>query len=196
MSESIALYDGAQIAAILPCYTASGDGVTLLTKDNRCIETNVSIRTTIRRLARSQATDLTELKRHTARTTGQRILHVLPLAGSLVLFPVKVRVPRIAKDTAIGYINATAVARLEPLGEPPYKSVIILTSGRKVPCLWLTGTVEKYRRAARLLAVARTTPNAFYETAAKYPPDLLSISHKLIEVFYDILALKNRRNTD
>jgi hypothetical protein len=139
----------------------------------------------LRRLARERAIDLTALKRQTEQATGQRILHILPLADDLVLVPVKVRTPQVSRDNCTGYVNACCVASVRSPFTHPYKSLIILKSGTEIPTLWTAATIEKYLRAARLL-----TGNQPYGAQANTQPEIAAISRKLVEVFQDILALK------
>ena len=172
------------LAAILPCYSPSGDSATIFTTAGTCTESPVAIRAVLRRLAREHTIDLAALKCQTEQATGQRILHILPLADDLVLVPVKVRTPQVSRDNCTGYVNACCVSAVRE-APPPYKSLIILQSGAEIPTLWTVATVEKHLRAARLLTV-----NHGKQSIAQ--PELLAISRKLVEVFQDILALKSR----
>jgi hypothetical protein len=141
-------------------------------------------------LARERAVDLTALKQQTEQATGQRILHILPLADDLVLVPIKVRTPLVSRDNCTGYVNACSVASVRSTSAQPHKSLIILKSGAEIPTLWTPATIEKYLRAARLLAGKQS-----YGTQANAQPEIVAISRKLVEVFQDILALKTQNYT-
>lgn len=173
------------LAAVLPDYTPGGDCTALITADGTCSRSAVAIRSIIRRLARERAIDLAALKQKSAQATGQRMLHILPLADNLVLVPLKVRIPRVGRDNCTGYINACCVAAVRNTAPPPYKSTVVLQSGREIASLWTAATVEKYLRDVRLLTGMPAWP-----PQANPPPELAAISRKLVDVFQDILALK------
>lgn len=178
------------LAAILPCYGPNGDSATLLTANGTRTHSPVGIRVVLRRLARERAIDLTALKQQTEQATGQRILHILPLADDLVLVPIKVRTPQVSHDNCTGYVNACCVASVRSTSAQPHKSLITLKSGAEIPTLWTAATVEKYLRAARLL-----TGKQPYGAQANAQPEIVAISQKLVEVFQDILALKTQNHT-
>lgn len=185
------------ISAILPCYTADGDCTEIIAADGTTRTLQRRVRTVLGQIARQQAVDLASLKRQTARATGRANLQVLPLAADLSLFPVKVRTPRVSGDTCTGYVNALTVKAVEKRPRSPYPAVIILPAGREIPSLWTAATVEKYLRAARLLAtLPRQRVNlALAENPAGYgaTEELNILTGKLIDVITDIIALKARR---
>lgn len=189
MHNTILSHSSQRLAAILPCYSSNGDSVKLLTAAGTSTHSPISIRTALRRLAKERAIDLVALKQQTAQATGQRILHILPLADDLVLVPIKVRTPQISRDHCTGYINCCYVEAVRSIACPPYKSLVILTSGAEIASLWSSATVEKHLRAARLL----TSAPAF--STVNTQPEITAISRKLVEVFQDILALKARNDT-
>jgi hypothetical protein len=184
MSEQMSNYGN--IAAILPHYTASGDTTTIITTDGKETHTNTRIRTVIRRLAHSRATDLTALRKRTACSTGRSLLQPLPLAPGLVLCPVKIRVPRITGDTSTGYINFHAVKGVAESTALAYQAIVTLTGGTDIPVLWTSETVKKHLQSARL-AISQTIQSP------ESHPDLLPIAQKLVEVIYDILVLKHQK---
>lgn len=190
MSESMSSYD--RIAAIIPCYTATGDTTTIIATNGSQHANNTRIRTVLGRLARSRAIDLTALKRKAACATEHRIFQPLSLAPGLVLCPLKVRIPRVAGDTSIGYINFHAVTSVTVSHNKPYQSTIKLTGGTELPVLWTPGTVKKHLQHARL-AISYTAP----EPAMR--PELTMIAQKQVEVMYDLLVFQSqllRRSPD
>ncbi|MDU4961104.1 MAG: hypothetical protein E6X17_10660 [Sporomusaceae bacterium] len=167
------------LAAILPDYSPAGDCTTLIMADGSKARSAVAIRSIIRRLARERAIDLTALKQQTERATGQRMLHILPLADNLVLVPLKVRIPRVGRDNCTGYVNACCVDGVGRAAAPPYKAAVLLRAGGTIDSLWNAATIERYLRDVRLLT-----------SAGGEPPELAAINRKLLEVFQDILSLK------
>ena len=184
MANQPLLDESETIAAILPHYQPTGDCTSIFSAAGTCKVSPVGIRAILRRLARELAIDLSALKEQAGQATGQRILHILPLADDLVLVPVKVRTPQVNRDNCTGYINACCVASVHTI-PPPYKSLVILQTGVEIPTLWTAATVERHLRAARLLI-------ASHKIQLNVQPELVAISRKLVEVFQDILALKSR----
>lgn len=185
------------IAALLPEYTGAGDHTLLYTAAGDKIATAQRPATFIRRLARTWAVDLTALKKQTALTTQRAILQPLPICPTLTLVPVKVRLPRIPGDTSIGYINVHCVTGLnacQPTNRPADpKTLICLQGGTAVSCLWTSATIQKALQQARLLTrYAQTAKHlgSLKESTVVYDPQLEPIAQKLVEVFYDILRLK------
>ncbi len=166
------------IAAIVPCYCSHGDMTIIVTTEGDSITTSVRIRTILRRLAASQATDLSALKKLINCATGQAIMQPLPFSISLILFPVKIRKPRIAGDITIGYINLNAVTAINKNNTGG--TTISLSGGAKVSTLWTIATVKKHMQFARL---------AITQTAISTPSmdSLVSVTQKLAEVIQQML---------
>jgi hypothetical protein len=175
-----------QIAAILPRYTSAGDTTTIITTDGQEMSTKTQIRTILRRLAHSRSKDLIALRQNTTRATGRRVLQPLPLAPGLVLCPVKTRIPRITGDTSTGYINYHAVTGVAENSLVAYQAIVSLAGGTNIPVFWTSDTVNKHLQSARL-AISHTvqSPDAH--------PDLMPIAQKLVEIIYDILVLKHKK---
>ncbi|SDF79254.1 hypothetical protein [Sporolituus thermophilus] len=184
------------IAAILPEYTTCGDRTVILTTDGAAHPTGARVRTVLVRLARSLAADLAALRHYSARTTGRGIMTPLPLAPDLVLLPIKVRTPRVAKDPCTGYLNLQAVTAVRENKTGPFPATVTLQGGASVPVLWTAATVRKQLQYARLAAAysPRGTSLATQEAAATYAPQLLPIAQKLVEVICDILRLKDHQH--
>ena len=172
-----------RIAAIIPSYTATGDTTTIIVTNGSQVVNNTRIRTVIIRLARSRATDLTALKHKAACATERTHLQPLSLAPGLVLCPLKVRIPRVAGDTSIGYINYHAITSVTANYNKPYQSTIKLTGGTDVPILWTPSTVKKHLQQAKL-AMSYTAPDSAMR------PELTLIAQKQVEVMYDLLVFQ------
>jgi hypothetical protein len=185
------------IAAILPCYQTTGDLTTIIMINGHSVTSGLRIRTIINHLAKSRATDLAALKKHTSRTTNQLLLQPLPLEPGLTLFSVKVRKPRLPGDTSTGYINLHAVTGLSQ--NCAAQTTIKLLGGTHVPALWSAATIKKHMQSARLASayaphyphntLAGTVLKETDATAATLAP----IAHKLVEVIYEILMLKTKK---
>ncbi|MEN6414800.1 MAG: hypothetical protein ABFC84_18840 [Veillonellales bacterium] len=192
MSEQIPAPDS--IAAILPCYSSTGDATTIITTDGQSRTNATKVHTVIRRIALSRSTDLIALKQHVTRTTQRVILTPLPLSPGLVLCPVKVRRPRIAGDTSTGYVNYHAVNNVQKCSNPPFQSAITLAGGTEIPVLWARATVIRQLQHARLAISDTPAPTGITlrESQADYG-ELIPLIHKLIDIACHFLASKNRR---
>lgn len=183
-----------RIAAILPCYSQTGDTTKIFTTDGGCNTTNLRIRTVVHKLALSRATDLVALKKRTAAATQRAILQPLPLTPGLVLCPVKVRTPRVSGDTSTGYVNYYAIRGVEKHNKTPYQAIISLAGGTKIPVIWTAFTVNKHLQDARLALAYSQYPTtaAVHEGVKTYAPEIVPIIQKFIEVICDIVAAKER----
>lgn len=177
-----------EIAAIIPCYTASGDTTVIITTQGDRQLINTRIRTVINRLARSHCTDLVALKQKAMCATAHTLLQPLPIAPGLVLCPIKLRIPRIPGDTSTGYINFHAVRAIICAKQKPYQSIIKLTGGKELPALWQASTVKKHLQDARLVLAATAS-------SAQMPLELSLISQKLTEAIYALLSVKSLHHT-
>lgn len=182
MNEQLPQND--HIAAIIPCYTPSGDTTLIITTNGDKHTSNTRIRTVINRLARSRSTDLVALKQKATYATNHTLLQPLPLAPGLVLCPIKLRIPRIPGDTSTGYINFHAVQSVINTQNKPYQSIIKLTGGTELLAFWKPNTVKKHLQYARLV-LACTAPSS------QMPPELSLISQKVAEVIYDLLSMQS-----
>lgn len=181
-----------EIAALIPCYTETGDSTRILTTSGLALPLPVRPRAVLNRIARRCATDLAALRHITSLKTQRSILQPLPLAPRLLLIPVKIRTPRVPGDTCTGYINYYAVLGAKPCQDPPVHTVLTLTGGHTIGTLWTPVTINRYLQLARLTAYTHTPQyNTLQEADTHYAPELLGIAQRLAEVFRDILALKN-----
>ncbi|WP_312518618.1 hypothetical protein [Anaerospora sp.] len=181
-----------EIAALIPCYTATGDSTRVLTASGLTLTLPVRPRAVLNRIARRRATDLAALRHITSLKTQRSILQPLPLAPHLLLIPVKVRTPRVTGDTCTGYINYYTVVGAKSCQDPPVHTVLTLTGGHTIGTLWTPVTINRYLQLARLTAYTHTPQyNTLQESDTRYAPELLGIAQRLAEVFRDILALKN-----
>ncbi|TWH45256.1 hypothetical protein [Sporomusa sp. KB1] len=187
-----------QIAAIVPCYNTSGDSTTVFSIDGSATILASRVRAVIQRLAKSRAIDLAALRKHIRSLTERTNLEPLPLAPGLVLVPVKVRLPRIAGDVTTGYINFHAIDNICASTKKPFQTTITLSGKTEIPVLWTTATVSRQLALARLAAKTAPTTQPRYagilrESFPGYEPELLNLAVKLIDIFHDILSIKQHQ---
>lgn len=176
-----------QIAAIIPCYTQTGDSTIIITTKGSKLTLPVRVQTSIKRLARNHSTDLIALKQKTMNITNHALHQPLPLAPGLVLCPVKLRIPKISGDTTIGYINFHAALSITGAQNKPYHSIIKLAGGTDLPSLWQVSTVKAHFQDAKLV-LAHTAPSA------EIPFELTLISQRITEAIYALLSLHHTPN--
>lgn len=171
------------IAALLPCYTSTGDCTSLLIRDGTVRLLTLRVRTAIARLARRQATDLLSLKQACSENTQRTNLQPLPLSAELLLFPVKIRTPRVPGDTCTGYMNYHAVKSVLPCAHNPAHATITLAGSHTVTALWRAATVTRYLQLSQLAAFAAplTAGRIVREATGQYHTDL-TILHKMTEL--------------
>jgi len=172
-----------RIAAIIPSYTATGDTTTIIATNGSKEGNHTRIRTVLKHLARNRAIDLVALKGKAACVTNHRILQPLFLAPGLVLCPVKVRIPRVAGDPSIGYINLHAIIGVTANHSKPYQATIKLIGGTELPVLWSPSTVKKYLKDGKL--VMSDTGHG-----TRMRPELAIIAQKQVEIMYDLMAFQ------
>jgi hypothetical protein len=173
------------LAAILPVYTEAGDTTTIITRDGTATSVNTKIKSVIQRLARTHSLDLISLRKNCAALTGRSLHQPLPITPGLVLIPVKVRKARVAGDNCTGYINYYAIHSAGADPHNPYQSILTLSAGTPVTALWNIKTLNSCLASARLVIGAG-------QPAAAGHTHIQSIAHKLVEVIYEILSLKDR----
>lgn len=188
----------ARIAAIIPRYDSSGDSTAIIATDGSTTNIQSRVRTVIKRLAKNYAIDLAALRARTRAATERKNLAPLPLAPGLILVPVKVRTPRINGDSTTGYINFHAVTTVCANTNRPYQATITLSGKTKIPALWTTATINRQLSLARLaagIAPSLQMPLAvgtFQESFPGYAPELLTLAVKLVDVFNEILSIKQQ----
>lgn len=189
---SLTLPECSTIAAIIPYYNGRGDSTSILIEDGGQLTCNCRIRTVIARLARSQAADLAELRRQSSNSR-HCVLQPLALSPRFVLFPVKVRKPRIKGDPSIGYINLYAAKHIEPNRENLTQALITLTGGHSIASCWTSSTVQRHLQQAKLSAAYSPRTQMTFsvqEQKAAYDPVLADVLRSLTDLFYNIIKLK------
>lgn len=186
----------ARIAAIVPCYNAAGDNTTVIACDGSSTTLACRVRAVIGRLAKSRAVDLAALRARIRADTERKNLEPLPLAPGLVLVPVKVRKPRVTGDSTTGYVNFHAVTAVCANPNTPYQTTVTLSGKTEIPVIWTTATVNRQLALARLAASTAPTlqlplpAGAFQESFPGYTPELFSLAVKLVDVFHEIINIK------
>ena len=163
------------IAALVPEYNEQGDSTRLYLRDGTERLLPVTLRTTLRALARRRCKDIGLMRRWAEQYTHHTLNNPLPVDVELVLAPVKTREPRIEGDEAMGCVNVAAgVTADEAAVVPPRQSALQLAGGRELPVCWSLSTTRRHLQDAELVharMVAETASAMLYQLHLKKDGD-------------------------
>lgn len=166
------------LAALVPTYTDQGDCVQFLYQNGTSQKVNTRLTTCLKRLARHYTIDLVALREAQQKQTIRRQQLPLPFSPHLVLVPLKIRRPRLPKDTTLGYINLYAVKNVLKISAS--QTQLELLGNHETTILWSKNTVLRYLKQAELCRgpyCYYTTPLVF--KLAEVVQEIFSLSHKL-----------------
>ncbi|HHV71854.1 MAG TPA: hypothetical protein GXX38_04480 [Clostridia bacterium] len=131
-----------KISAFIPIYKPElGNATSLFLKDGTAVQTLITTRTMLIRLAYCFAVDLKALRFQCSKSLNRKLNLPLPLRPDFTLIPLRVRQPKFSKDGANGYICLQDIAGVTELKEPPFRSAVILKSKVKIKSLSHPNTV-------------------------------------------------------
>ena len=94
-----------QIVAVIPVYSDLGDTTEIYYTDGTVLEQPVSILTVLKQIALANETHISILKKTQHDPKDRSLYKPLSFASDLLLYPLKVRNPRVPKDITLGYFN-------------------------------------------------------------------------------------------
>ena len=169
-----------EFAALVPCYDENGGNATLIYSAGGAVEADRrSVKANLRRLARFYQVDLEAARRRYGQYLGRAQGVPLPFSLSLVLVPVKMRVPVGKNDGADGYVNPGAVQgclEADP-GEEPVRSFLLLKGGHRLPCYLKADTVNRRLKTGLLVH-----DHYRREVALKGDPPYWSLLERILEL--------------
>ena len=147
--ESVETYIG-ELALLMPVYVEGGGDMTrIVLSDGRSWLDPRPVAFVLKQVARHFGADLTAVRERYGDILGRRLHVPLPLAPHLVLVPLKMRAPRVAKDGTIGYVNRRLVERVQP-GAEPITSALWLKEIGRIECLQSCDFARQQLRNARI----------------------------------------------
>ena len=152
------------ILAIIPQYTPIGDQ-TIIYTTNKVISINLKIKSVIKRIAYRHAIDLMALKARNYKLTKRSLVPPLAFSNDLVLFPLKVRKPKVKGDATIGYIN---FKHFNEIKQNCDNTSVLIDCNLEIPTLWTKKTVQQQLQLAQLTTLANSPQNIIFETISKY----------------------------
>ncbi len=142
-----------ELSAIFPVYTPTGEQTKLFFRTGRTEQAAKKIHAYLQNMASFYTFDLIALRNQSGKRTGHSHLLPLPFSPCLLLFPVKVRRPRVIGDFTMGYINKYAIEKIEPSSNAPYRTKIFLSGGHQLYSLWTAATIRQNMLRASLSLV-------------------------------------------
>lgn len=137
------------IAAVVPIYVANkGKASKVYLKDGRTFIDPREGKNIVEEIAAILAVDLGSLKKFCSHRLAIKNALPLPLLPNLMFVPLRVRKPKIPKDTATGYINFFSILDVHKNGKI---SEIEIDGNKKIPCYQTTKTVGVHLVYSRLI---------------------------------------------
>ena len=161
------------IVAIVPEYSDQGDSTRLYLRDGTERLLSVTMRTTLRALARRRCKDIGLMRRWAQQYTHHVLNNPLSVGVEMVLAPVKTREPRVEGDEAMGCVNVAAgVAAVRLAGSHPLHRMteLHLAGGRRLSVRWSLATTQRHLKDAELVhtrLVAESAAAMLYQLQLK-----------------------------
>lgn len=145
-----------ELAVLEPVYVTGGGDMTrvVLLSGEHWIDPR-PVPAVLKGIARYFGVDLTAVREHYGEILGKRLYVPLPFSPTLVLIPLKMRTPFVAKDGTTGYLAARAVVSIEG-GTTTTACHLQIGSGHRLPCLQSADFAKQQLRHARIV-------QAFYQ---------------------------------
>lgn len=177
-----------KIGAFIPVYqTGLGNITRLYLQDGSIVQLTITVRSLLARLAFYYAVDLKALRIQCGKNLNRKLYLPLPLSSELTLVPLRVRRPKFSKDGANGYVSLQQVADVMPINEHPFRSAVVLKSGRKIFSLSHCRTVSGRLRDGEYL-LDRNGGFGYFSG--------LLPSEQLIQTIGELIKIYNRWNSE
>ncbi len=138
-----------KLTAVRPIYLKdTGKACEVYLNNGETIIDNRDAKTILKDLAGFLAVDLGSLRKFCSHRLAAKNTLPLPLTPKILLVPLRLRKPKVSKDSATGYINYFDIANAIP---KEGDTVLELTCGRKITCHQSIGTVQVHLVYARLI---------------------------------------------
>jgi hypothetical protein len=139
-----------KLAGCIPLYMDGYGGVTeVILSDGTSIYDRRPIQHVMEHIATFTGSNLTSLRRCYGEIISRKKHVPLPLSPKTLFIPCKCRTPRVASDSATGYVVYQQIEEVVRSGEGG--SAIILTNGREIHCMWSVSYVEEQLSNARII---------------------------------------------
>lgn len=160
-----------------PLYMEDGTNGTLvnLGKGN-CYQDKRKVKTILKQVAKQFAVDLSAAKANYGRAVGRKDSTPIPMTGSLVLLPVKMRLPVSKDDGSWGYVVLEQIAYYTKVDLLEYKSKVTFKDGSEVFTLLSTDALYALSRDGelvkkkhlQLMSTGKGEGQHIYEAAGSY----------------------------
>lgn len=139
------------LAVLAPVYVEGGGDMTrVMTEDGQMWNDPRPVPVVLKGVARHFGVDLTAVRERYGEILGRRLYVPLPIAPSLMLVPIKMRLPRVQKDGTTGYVAPHLIDRVVP-GKTSTCCTLLFCGGQKVECLQSSDFALQQLRHARIV---------------------------------------------
>ncbi|MDI3538767.1 MAG: hypothetical protein PWR11_918 [Bacillota bacterium] len=141
-----------EVAALRPAYRdGAGDGTEIILRSGERLWEPKRIKAVRTELAHLYGVDLVAVRRRYGAYLERVSSVPLPFAPRLILVPLRLRLPRCRGDASQGYISYHEIKEVRAAASPPFRSLVILSSGVEVPVLSSRRVVLQHLSAAHLV---------------------------------------------
>ncbi|PWK16237.1 hypothetical protein [Tumebacillus permanentifrigoris] len=139
------------LAVLEPVYVEGGGDMTRMMRvDGSSWIDPRPVPVVLKGIARYYGVDLTAVRERYGDILGKRLHVPLPFSTHLVLVPLKMRTPRVAKDGTTGYVAAHVITGIAE-GHSPTACRLDLSEGRTLTCLQSADFAHQQLRHARIV---------------------------------------------
>ncbi|KEO83306.1 hypothetical protein [Tumebacillus flagellatus] len=140
-----------ELAVLAPVYVEGGGDMTRveLTDGEGWLDPR-PVPAVLKGIARYYGVDLTAVRERYGDILGKRLHVPLPFSPRLVLIPLKMRTPRVAKDGTTGYVAAHSIAQIQG-GPSPTSCRVRMAGGKTWTCLQSADFAEQQVRHAKIV---------------------------------------------
>jgi hypothetical protein len=141
-----------EVAALRPVYReGAGDGTEIILRSGERLWQPRRIKAVRTELAHLYGVDLVAVRRRYGAYLERASSVPLPFAARLILVPLRLRLPRCRGDASQGYVSYHEVKEVRATASPPFRSLVVLSSGVEIPVLSSRRVVLQHLSAARLV---------------------------------------------
>lgn len=173
--------------AILPYYLDEyGNGTELIDIDDNVSYIKCSVKSCLKKTLKRYAVDLNAIRERYAKSLGIRNSFPIPLARDFTLIQLKVRIPKVAKDTAYGYICYEKIKKIE---ECTSFSVVYVGES-KIKVFQKKTSIEKHMREASMMKTFFTNLNSLNCNDDKAMYNLPATKADIALLYEEIVKIK------
>ncbi|KRQ87719.1 hypothetical protein ABG79_00521 [Caloramator mitchellensis] len=166
---------------VIPQYMKNiGDGC-IVKEDGVEKMYEIKINQVLKNICRERMLDFKEVKRKSRKTVGQSNIIPLLFSKDEIMFPIKIRKPKVSRDEVYGYINFNFIDKIE-------EGHIVLKDGQKIYYIESQRAVLKRTNLVRILKREIKSSDLCVNFDLKLPATKEDV-YLLLREIYDIKKL-------